>query len=568
MKSASRRPFVIVYSNRRTFISGPDAWRAWRGDLARATTTGAGYDDLVTAFIETGTFESACADAECPDEERRTPLLARLRHVSEELGMAVACASNDDTAAASALACARGEGALVTEDLLPRQLTIGAPEGYAYYSLFPESYAAVVDRWAIRSQPPRVVCIGVRSIGTSLSAIVTAALRRRGIEVTSWTVRPHGHPFDRHVRLSSGLVEELNLQHAVVLIVDEGPGLSGSSFAGTADAVSRAGVPDERVIFVASHAPDVGRLRSPAGRARWHRHPSLIATFDSPCNGIEISAGAWRNELMHAAPWPAIHPAHERRKYLARDGSSISRFAGLGRFGEDAGRRSELLYNAGWTPEPSGLSRGFLAERRVAAPPLQPRNISAPFLTHVARYIAWLRKHASEDRIAPVDALASMLRINAPESLGEAAGAAAERLASTASDFAEPATAVDGRLCAHEWLPYRSSWIKTDALDHHHDHFFPGCAVDAAWDVAGAIVELAPRPAEQTLLIDEYVRASGDRGIHHRLPFYRAAYVAFRTGYCSLAAETLRASKDGERFEALAGKYREELRATLAPSAH
>ncbi len=40
----------------------------------------------------------------------------------------------------------------------------------------------------------------------------------------------------------------------------------------------------------------------------------------------------------------------------------------------------------------------------------------------------------------------------------------------------------------HEWLLTATGYMKTDALDHHDDHFLPGCQ-NIAWDVACASVE-------------------------------------------------------------------------------
>ena len=76
--------------------------------------------------------------------------------------------------------------------------------------------------------------LGVRSIGTSLSAVVAAVLGERGCDVATWTVRPHGHPFDRRLALGPGLAARLSERSdAELLVVDEGPGMSGSTFAAT-----------------------------------------------------------------------------------------------------------------------------------------------------------------------------------------------------------------------------------------------------------------------------------------------------------------------------------------------
>src|SRR5829696_7734068 len=101
-----------------------------------------------------------------------------------------------------------------------------------------------------------------------------------------------------------------------------------------------------------------------------------------------------------------------------------------------------------------------------------------------------------------------------------------------------------------------------DALDHHDDHFFPGCQ-DIAWDVAGAGVELALEPAERVQLMQRYRRLSRDRTIDARLPCYTAAYLAFRCGYTALAAETLAGTPDGSRHSLLTQRYAVQLRREL-----
>ena len=65
------------------------------------------------------------------------------------------------------------------------------------------------------------------------------------------------------------------------------------------------------------------------------------------------------------------------------------------------------------------------------------------------------------------------------------------------------------------------------------------------------------------ILVAEYARRSGDHLIAQRLPFFVAAYSAFRAGYCAIAAQALAGSDDGARFERLGAQYRDALRATL-----
>jgi hypothetical protein len=107
----------------------------------------------------------------------------------------------------------------------------------------------------------------------------------------------------------------------------------------------------------------------------------------------------------------------------------------------------------------------------------------------------------------------------------------------------------------HEWLRTAHGLIKVDALDHHADDFVPGCR-DAAWDLAGAIVEFDLDDAARAEIVARYAERSCDRTIGGRLEFYTLAYLAWRIGYVTLAAETLGDSADGVRFRRAAERYR------------
>ena len=88
-----------------------------------------------------------------------------------------------------------------------------------------------------------------------------------------------------------------------------------------------------------------------------------------------------------------------------------------------------------------------------------------------------------------------------------------------------------------------------------------------AWDVAGTCLEFRLAGDMRRAFIERYRAASGDGNIHQRLPAYALAYAAYRVGYATLAAEQLRGSADGARFEARAQAYRRMLVAELAPGA-
>jgi hypothetical protein len=121
-------------------------------------------------------------------------------------------------------------------------------------------------------------------------------------------------------------------------------------------------------------------------------------------------------------------------------------------------------------------------------------------------------------------------------------------------EWTERGIALDGRMLAHEWIRSSTGYIKVDALDHHDDHFFPGCQ-DIAWDLAAAAFELDLGDHGRDILVQRYRSIGGDRTIVQRLPFYTIAYLAFRLGYTTLASTTLGDSPDGRRFAEETRRY-------------
>ena len=567
---------VLVYDDRSQPGDARLAWRETRARIAQLADGSASHDDVLSALITFGAYESALADALCAQRDDRHPTLVRIRGIAEWLGRATAASMAGDRHDVDRALRHASHACLVEEDPDCHELRVTVPEGYAYYCLYPEFYADAIVEWATRARPQRVFTIGLRSIGTSLSAIAAGALQRCGVDTESWTLRPRGHPFDRQVKMTPELAATMRGANSIMLIVDEGPGLSGSSMTATAAALSGLGIPEGQICFVPSFNPDPSAFVSAAAAARWRRHRALVPSFDGvrkmlaaegvvPADAREISAGAWREALAVPAPWPAVHPQHERRKFLC--GSSVARFAGLGPFGNTTSQRAQALGDAGWSSRPLTLRRGFLTLPFVAGRPMRPSDATVPFLRHAASYVAWLRSQPGDARRDT--RLADMLFTNTREALGPAWLSAAEALAQDASTFSEPAVAIDGRMQPHEWLSTASGrWIKTDALDHHCDHFLPG-QTDAAWDVAGFVIEWDLREGDRAAFVDEYVKQSGDRSITRRLPFFAAAYAAFRAGYCDMAAQALHGGDDGMRFRLLGERYKEWLRLTLAsvPSA-
>ena len=128
------------------------------------------------------------------------------------------------------------------------------------------------------------------------------------------------------------------------------------------------------------------------------------------------------------------------------------------------------------------------------------------------------------------------------------------------------AVLTDGRMQPHEWLITSNRIIKTDAVSHGDDHFYPG-PTDIAWDLAGAIIEWQMEPAAQEEFLSRYESHTGDDP-RRRLPGFLQAYAAFRMGFSKMAAEAMqgtseeaRLSRDYVRYRAHAASF---LRSTVA----
>lgn len=566
----------------------------------------AGHDTLVELLIDFGEFEAALADGQSPDADADTPMTRALRDVALALGRALRGSWRGTPAPRRRRRWPVLAGALarLVSAELPSRLTVRVPEGYAYYGLYPETYVAAAECFARERASPSVVCIGIRSIGTSLSAAVGGALQERGCAVAAYTVRPRGHPFDRMLRLSPALEAALRARSAShFLVIDEGPGLSGSSITCVASALSALGVPDERIALFPSWNADAERFRSAAARARWPRHRKYVVPFEDllssgsgwlggPPAGTEartdVSGGEWRR-LLYAdeREWPAVQPQHERRKYLvgsapaaggrrgdtlgmrmaatgpARHAWRLFKFAGLGSYGRAKLARAEQLADAGFGPPVLGLAHGFLIMPLLDGTPLRAGEIDSELLGTMARYLAFLVRCSPAELPPRFDDDLEMMRINIAAGLGDPW---AERLAGfekyRAAAVERSAVVTDGRMMPHEWLRTPGGYVKTDGVDHHDDHFFPGCQ-DIAWDAAGCCVEFDMPAAARGELVARYTALAHDDSLARRLPFYIVAYLAYRFGYATMGADALGQSRDGDGLRALAQRYGRLLRAEL-----
>ena len=477
---------------------------------------------LVNALIEAGRLAQGLADAEAAEADQLnifTYRLARCVVRSFDSG------SVDAGSLPTVPHCDAAE---------PVELRV--PEGFAFYAVYPEAYVVAARKLRL-SAPPRI--IGIRSIGTTLGAVVAAALDAE----PPVTVRPFGDPFERQVELPPELIGD-NFHY---VIVDEGPGLSGSSFGAVADWLEERGVPLERIAFLPSHDGEPGVQASEGHRERWRRSQRVAAEFDP---GFLAQRFGALKEYSTGHPW-------ERRKYLARQGSAavLLKFAGLGAMGERKLEIARALHSAGFTPEPLGLVHGFLVERwREDARPL---GAGERPVEEIGRYIGARSRllAASKASGATVGQLLAMSRRNVGLALGREVP---EWWDAAGLEKRVRRMRTDNKLDGEEWLRTGDGrLLKCDALDHHEGHDLIGCQ-DAAWDVAGAISEFDLTDSE----IEGLIAATRQPIDRELLRFYRLAYLSFRLGAAVVAAETA----SGEAAIRLVGdaeRYRRQLRHLL-----
>ena len=584
---------MIVFRDQRAAVDPVQLLSTLRLDARRiAGQPFPDHDETVQLLISAGMLEAALADTFFPCADGTTPIARRLREAGCALGRAVWHTWEDRPMDARRwLEQSAATFAYLELQQLPATVDLRIPEGYAYYSVYPEMYLEAARRFHHAQAPRNAVCLGLRSIGTSLSAVVAGTLEELGCTVASFTLRPRGHPFDRRPVVTPELAEALQRERETTfLLIDEGPGISGSSLASTALLLNHLGVADDHIVLFPSWATDGSGLKSQQARDRWTRHQQFVVDFDEvwldsgrltrtlpPGKLREFSAGAWRNELcVDPEDFPAVQPQHERRKYLYQcdpaegtDKLSWLSFLGLARDSAASKlRRAQQLAAAGFTAAPTSITHGFLVTPFTAGSPLTGREeVDPTLLETLASYLAHISRTQATEASVTHRALLDMVVTNTAEGLGdEWASRLHARLRNCGTSWCERSVAVDGRMLPHEWIRTSNGYLKTDAVHHHDDHFFPGCQ-DIAWDVAGTCLEFNLEPCARQGLVERYRALSGDQTIAARLPLHAITYLAFRLGYTTLAASTLGQHPESKRFSEAALRYGELLRSELRHTA-
>jgi len=438
---------------------------------------------------------------------------------------------------------------------LPDAVEVSPPEGFAYYALHPQDFAYQ----AIQSDPHEsYAIIGIRSIGTVLSAVWLAALRGCGIRASRTTVRPCGHPYNRATEFNVEQIRWIDQQKSMrarFIVVDEGPGLSGSSFLSVGEALMKQGVCAERITFWGTRPLQPEGLCSPgaATRSLQFRWECVKPNFYAQVNqSTWLGGGVWRASLLEDAPdWPACWPQMERLKFFSDDGKHVLKFDGLGRFGSRARQRAKCVADAGFGPAVQDAGNGLSAYSFIAGRPLTQAGLSKQLIELMGRYCAY-RHSEFRTNNTPKNDLEQMVRFNVSQELGLEL-----EMPSDAFRSKEP-TICDGRMQPYEWIFNGEGRVyKVDAGSHGDDHFYPGLS-DIAWDLAGAIVEWDMDNQATELLLNCYARYSGDDA-QKQIGGFLVAYGAFRLAYCKMAGAAPQDADEETRLRRAHQYYRRRL---------
>jgi hypothetical protein len=512
--------FYVFREGRRT-VSAEQLLFGVRESVSRAADEASWIDALLR-----------CGELECAMEDAGSALAESVGRVTED------CADllvQSDFRARPELLRGLPQGA-------HGELTVSTPEGFAYYALHPLRYADAVERLGDICD---AVVVGIRSIGVTLSAVTSARLRHGGARVQRFSVRPEGHPFERSVQWNESQLRLIGdrSSEATFVVVDEGPGLSGSSFLSVAEALCNAGVPEGRIILMSSYAPDSAALRARDATQRWARFRCVAVGDGRRPQGEWIGTGNWRPRFLRdEKEWPGAWTNMERAKFLSGDGQVLWKFEGLGPYGDRARTEAYALDKAGFGVAVVGDVSGFVGYQVLRGRNASPGDLNAERIRRIAAYCTFrgesFRCEVSTEQRRDLE---TMLRVNFEREFGNQLHGEMAAL-----EVVRPAVC-DAKMAAHEWFVTEDGgFLKLDATAHGDDHFFPG-PCDVAWDLAGAIVEWKMDSHARGSLLREYRELSGDDA-SVRTANYVLAYAVFRFAWCRMAAAGMKDTPDEQRL--------------------
>lgn len=474
-----------------------------------------------------------------------------------------------------------------------REIDVRVPEGFAWYALYPDSYAQTAETWSRRCEAAKsdICVIGLRSIGTTLAAVVAQALRNCGRTVRSCiSLRPSGDPFSRSAELPAGFVPG-----SQNIIVDEGPGLSGSSMVAVARALHGVGADAAGIYFFAGHANGPGRAADESIRGWWRAPrvwttelddtvvdgsvmPDVLSSLIETCSG-EIAEGpakdldmlGWISLAGLSALPRAVAPGLETPKKIVhlRSGRAVLlKFTGFAL--TSAAHRLEHRKSPRTAIAPFGSGHGWTAMPWVEGRRLTVADGGVPFqIDHLG---PWIVAAASETLMADeirdgIGRIASALKAWAMTRDGAARvrgiELVAEREAMNVSSATMPCYG-DGRLAPHEWIrTLGGAILKADAGGHHCDHTWVG-RQPIAWDLAGAEIEWELDDRRAATLYRTVQQTTGIEHCQATRPFYKAGYCVFRAAAAYHSASVSSDAEVCHHLRAAGEWYERRLEAELA----
>lgn len=535
------------------------------------------YSALTSLLLETAEFETGITDVFSPDVDNITYPVKISHEMTIASANLVYDAWKEKNISQNQVMSLKKSIAEIVSINIQDKIPVCIPEGYAFYGLCPEMYLEAAEEFFDDKAPNVVTCIGLRTIGTSLCAIVDVALKRRNSDVLSITLRPKGHPFKRTIEISTQIrTQFLQRKNGWFAVIDEGPGLSGSSIGGTLEMLLELGIPMNRIVVFPSWLPAANSFICKKARELWPKVKKFSKDFSDVWiknkklerffnKNIEydLSAGNWRWTLLkEKEKFPPVYIHHERRKFLLKDSGNhkyIAKWVGLGKYGEKLIERARMLaeYNLG--PIVDHIVNGFLIVPFIQGWPISSSFMNETFMDFASKYFAFVKNKFPARLSVPYEKMEEMIHNNIEEGLGGSYLEKISKRINCSKDWYESdIVGVDGKVMPYEWIIGREKIWKVDQLEHHCDQFFPGCQ-NILWDIAAFSIEFNLDLEIENKFFDHFIAISKEKRIHERMPFYKTAYLAFKLGYVTIAAESLSGTEDCEQFMKEKERYKKKL---------
>jgi hypothetical protein len=234
-------------------------------------------------------------------------------------------------------------------------------------------------------------------------------------------------------------------------VIDEGPGLSGSSICGTLEKLLECGISKDRIVIFPSWNPDSGRFISERAKRLWPIFDKFTKDFTDVWivnNKLEslfekkiindFSGGNWRDFLIsNKSDFPAVYTFHERRKYLLEDehkNQYIAKWVGLGEYGEKLIERGSRMAGSQFGIPITSYTYGFIIQPFIKGKILQVSDANGVFLEFVANYFHFLDKNFRSSLTAPFEKMIEMAdrlavfpkKVEIQKALGESSEAPSE----------------------------------------------------------------------------------------------------------------------------------------------